>query len=224
MGAGGPVRRRGDERPAEAERVDNRPHVGDRSPDRTQRLLNRASWDTFAAMGAVRRFAVDGLDQAAIRSGHRRPGGCVVMALPLDLEFRTKGQLAVDVLASAFADGVSLDFACGDEVYGSCTELREYLEDRAQAYVLRVPSSSPLAPAPGVAATCAGAVRRLEGRLRWEVRCAGTGSKGQRWYAWAQFGLASPRHCLLMRRHQRTGELAYHYATCPRASRRGWPG
>lgn len=25
-------------------------HAGDRTPDRTQRLLNRAAWDTFAAM------------------------------------------------------------------------------------------------------------------------------------------------------------------------------
>jgi hypothetical protein len=25
--------------------------LGDRAPDRTQRLLNRAVWDTFAAMG-----------------------------------------------------------------------------------------------------------------------------------------------------------------------------
>ena len=33
---------------------------GDRTPDRTQRLLNRAVWDTFAAMGVVRRFAVAG--------------------------------------------------------------------------------------------------------------------------------------------------------------------
>ena len=43
---------------------------GDRAPDRTQRLLNRAVWDTFAAMGVVRRFAVAGLDEAA-----RRPAG-----------------------------------------------------------------------------------------------------------------------------------------------------
>ena len=38
---------------------------GDRPPDRTQRLLNRAAWDTWAAMGVVRRFAVAGLDEAA---------------------------------------------------------------------------------------------------------------------------------------------------------------
>jgi DDE superfamily endonuclease len=45
--------------------------VGDRTPQRTQRLLNRAMWDAFAAMGVVRRFAVAGLDEAA-RRGRRR--------------------------------------------------------------------------------------------------------------------------------------------------------
>jgi len=48
-------------------------HAGDRAPDRTQRLLNRAVWDTFAAMGVVRRFAVAGLDEAA-RRPEGRPG------------------------------------------------------------------------------------------------------------------------------------------------------
>src|ERR1039457_2010187 len=41
--------------------------AGDRTPDRMQRLLNHAAWDTFAAMGVVRRFAVTGLDEAARR-------------------------------------------------------------------------------------------------------------------------------------------------------------
>src|ERR1017187_4348326 len=49
-------------------------HVGDRTPGRPQRLLNRAAWDTFAAMGVVRRFAVAGLDEAA-RRPRRRGGG-----------------------------------------------------------------------------------------------------------------------------------------------------
>jgi len=53
--------------------------AGDRTPQRTQRLLNRAVWDTFATMGVVRRFAVAGLDEAARRSGRRR--GLVVGAL-----------------------------------------------------------------------------------------------------------------------------------------------
>jgi hypothetical protein len=45
-------------------------HAGDRSPDRAQRLLNRASWDEAAAMRQVKRHAVAGLDRAADR--HRR--------------------------------------------------------------------------------------------------------------------------------------------------------
>ena len=46
--------------------------VGDRTPDRTQLLLNRACWDTFAVMGVVSWFAVSGIDEAARRSGRRR--------------------------------------------------------------------------------------------------------------------------------------------------------
>jgi SRSO17 transposase len=157
-------------------------HAGDRTPDRTQRLLNRAAWDTFAAMSQVRRFAAVGLDAAARRNrrrgamvigaidetGQEKAGeatagvkrqymGCagrvangintvhlsyvrartghaligarqwiprgqiedpvssLVMGLPLDLEFRTKGQLAIDIFAGAYADGLAFDFACGDE-------------------------------------------------------------------------------------------------------------
>ncbi len=35
-------------------------HVRDRTPDKTQRLLNRAVWDERAAMAEVREFAVAG--------------------------------------------------------------------------------------------------------------------------------------------------------------------
>lgn len=44
------------------------------------------------------------------------PGTSAAMGLPPDLVFRTRGQLAIDTLAQAFADGVPLDVACGDEV------------------------------------------------------------------------------------------------------------
>ena len=46
--------------------------------DRTQRLLNHASWDTFAAMGVVRRFAARGLEAAARRG---RRAGMVIGAI-----------------------------------------------------------------------------------------------------------------------------------------------
>ena len=41
------------------------------------------------------------------------PVKSLLTGLPLDLRFRTKGQLAVDILHNAFAHGLSFDFACG---------------------------------------------------------------------------------------------------------------
>jgi SRSO17 transposase len=258
-------------------------YAGDRAPDRTQRLLNRAAWDTFEAMSQVRRFAVAGLEEAA-RRGRRRGGlvigaldetgqekagaatagvkrqymGCagrvangtntvhvsyvrektghaltgarqwipaehiddpvksLAMGLPLGLVFRTKGQLAIDICADAYADGLRFDFTCGDEVYGSCTQLREFFEGRGQAYVLRVASNFPLTLAGQAKVTCAEAVSGLlKHRRRWEVRSAGKGSKGERWYAWAWLATASPGHHLLVRRHLKTGDLAFHYCYVP---------
>jgi SRSO17 transposase len=256
---------------------------GDATPDKTQRLLNHASWDTMAAMSVVRRFAVAGLDDAARRNrraggmaagvldetGQQKRGtatagvkrqymGCagrvangintvhlsyvragtghaligarqwiprehiadpvtaLAAGLPPGLRFRTKGQLAADVLSEAYADGAAFDFILGDEVYGASPDLREYLESRGQAYVLRVASSFTLTLAGGTTMTCAQAVKRLaEDSRAWEVRSAGKGSKGRRWYAWAWIGTGSREHSLLARRHLKTGELAFCYCYVP---------
>ena len=233
--------------------------AGDRTPQRTQRLLNRAVWDTVAAMGVVRDFAVAGLDEAARRSGRRRGlrigavdetsqvkqgtatagvkrhyVGCVgkvangistvhlayvrertghaligarqwipaghltdpvkplAMGLPEDLVFRTKGQLAIDLLTETLTGGTRLDFVCGDEVDGSCTELREFCEQAGQGYVLRVPLELP----PHAGARChrdvrasrhpaaeghtpLGGPRRGQGFQGRALVCLGPGSHGQ---------------------------------------------
>jgi SRSO17 transposase len=144
------------------------------------------------------------------------PVKSLLMGLPTDLQFRTKGQLAINVCSAAYADGIGFDFACGDEVYGSCTQLREFFEAHGQAYVLRVPSNFTLTLAAGTKLTCAQAVTALlTQNRRWEVRSAGSGSKGPRWYAWAWIATVSARHHLLIRRHLKTGELAFHYCFVP---------
>jgi len=98
------------------------------------------------------------------------------MGITDGLAFRTKGQLAIDICADAYADGVAFDFACGDEVYGNCTQLREFFEDQQQAYVLRVASSFMLTLNPETRMTCAQAVALLAtDKRRWQVRSAGAG-------------------------------------------------
>src|ERR1700677_2803032 len=264
-------------------------HAGDATPDKTQRLLNHARWDTMAAMSVVRRSAMAGLDDAARRNrraggvraggldetgqekqgtatagGKRQYMGCagrvangintvhlsyvrqgtghaligarqwipceqvadpvtsLVTGLPPDLRFQTKGQLAIAICAEAYADGAAFDFILGDEVYGASTGLREYLESRGQAYVLRVASSFMITLAAGTSLTCAQAVKTLlKDRRKWEVRSAGDGSKGQRWYAWAWIGTGSAGHSMLVRRHLRTGDLAFHYCYMPQGQPSG---
>jgi SRSO17 transposase len=144
------------------------------------------------------------------------PVAALTMGLPLELEFRTKGELAIDIMADAYADGVSFDFVAGDEVYGACTTLRHFLEARGQAYVLRVRSAFTLTLAAGTTLTCAKAVaKHLKQKRRWSIRSAGAGSKGERTYAWAWVATAGPAHYLLVRKHLKTGELAFHYCHVP---------
>jgi hypothetical protein len=137
------------------------------------------------------------------------------MALPLELTFRTKGRLAIDITATVAADGFRPDFYCGDEVYGNCPELRAHFEANKQAYVLRVQKNFRITLPNGAVLSCDQAVKTLlqglKHKRRWEIRSAGKGSKGDRWYAWAWIATASPRHCLLIRKHLRTNELAFHY-------------
>ncbi|MGH3407462.1 MAG: IS701 family transposase [Streptosporangiaceae bacterium] len=145
------------------------------------------------------------------------PAKSLVTGLPLDLRFRTKGQLAIDIATEALADGITFDFFCGDEVYGNCTELRQFFEACGQAYVLRVPRTFRLTLPGNRGLTCADAAGMLARRKWPEVRSAGKGSKGERWYAWSWLATASPQHCLLIRRHLRTSELAFHYCFVPQS-------
>jgi SRSO17 transposase len=110
-----------------------------------------------------------------IPAGHiDDPVKSLLMGLPLDLVFRTKGQLAIDICAEALADGIGFDFICGDEVYGNCAELREYLEGRGLGYVLRVRSNFHLTLASEIRVTCAQAAGRLlEGGRRGLCRLDG---------------------------------------------------
>ena len=81
--------------------------------------------------------------------------------------------------------------------------------------MLRVPRNFRLTLAGGKRLTCADAAALLAASRRWEVRSAGKGAKGQRWYGWSWLATASPQHYLLIRRHLKTGELAFHYCFVP---------
>lgn len=128
---------------------------------------------------------------------------CRQAGIPDDRDFATKPQLAQQMLARAFAAGMPAQWVTGDSVYGHARQLRMWLEERPQAYVLAVSGQEYV---------------RLDGRPRqvktlvaalppegWTRRSAGDGTKGPRWYDWRWLPLAEPqapgwRRWLLVRR------------------------
>ena len=107
---------------------------------------------------------------------------CREAGIPDEVEFATKGELAQQMLARAFAAGVPADWVVGDTVYGY-DELRVWLEEQQKPYVLAVPETHAVwvqgRPQP------VGLLAALLPEEAWVVLSAGEGSKGPRLYEWA---------------------------------------
>lgn len=106
--------------------------------------------------------------------------------VPEAVAFATKGALAKQMLARAFAAGIPAAWVAGDTIYGS-DELRRWLEGQGRHYVLAVPCTHGLWTAG----------RQVEAQAladgvpdaAWARLSAGDGSQGPRWYDWACLAL-----------------------------------
>jgi SRSO17 transposase len=129
--------------------------------------------------------------------------------------FKTKPQLARDLLADLHATGVAPPWATGDEVYGRDSALRKFCEDNDIGYVFEVACSFAVQLTSGRSVRADQAVKLLQPDA-WNHRSAGPGTKGERRYAWAWLATTSPRHHLLIRRSLTDPtELAYFYTWVP---------
>lgn len=140
-------------------------------------------------------------------------------AIPDEIGFSTKPQLAREMLQRAFEAGIPRAWVVADSIYGSDRRLRMYLEEEEQPFVLAVASNEPLwwgGPDYRKAAEIAAA---LEARA-WKRISAGDGAKGPRLYDWAladlwRLQLTSEEqawgHYLLVRRSiDNPADLAYY--------------
>jgi len=105
-----------------------------------------------------------------------------------DVEFATKPELAMRMLARAIDAGVPAGWVTADEVYGQHSRLRRMLEERQMRYVLAVPVNQRLiAVVQGkVAELRADALAARLPVAAWKKISAGTGAKGPREYHWAR--------------------------------------
>ncbi len=128
-------------------------------------------------------------------------------------DFATKPTLAKALIDRAVAAQVPAAWVAGDEVYGADPRLRASVRGHGLGYVFAV-SANRFVP------TAAGPIRvdQLPNKLpkrAWQKHSAGAGSHGPRIYSWAWIALQpeddadTGHHHLLIRRNDRTCELAY---------------
>jgi SRSO17 transposase len=110
------------------------------------------------------------------------PVRCREAGIPEAVTFATKGELAKAMLARAFAAGVRAEWVVGDTVYGY-DDLRSWLEQLQQPYVLAVPATHPVWM--HGRAQPVGLVAALLPEEAWVPLSAGEGSQGPRLYDWA---------------------------------------
>jgi SRSO17 transposase len=145
---------------------------------------------------------------------------CREAGIPDEVAFATKGELAQQMLARAFAAGVPAEWVVGDTVYGY-EELRLWLEEQQKHYVLAVPETHQVwvqgRPQP------VGLLAALLPEEAWVVLSAGEGSKGARLYEWAWLQLPDEteatseraRWVLIRRSLAERGERAYYRVSGP---------
>ena len=167
-----------------------------------------------------------GLDRALYlpRDWANDPERRAAAGVPTAVAFRTKPQLALEMIEAALSAGVPARWVVGDEVYGNDGKLRRALEARPQAYALAVKSTEmpttwpPYAPPGQVTVSAVAAALAPED---WQRLSCGEGAQGQRLYDWAYVPLrpalrAGWVHALLVRRHPtETDEVAYYLVYAP---------
>src|SRR6266849_6214884 len=107
---------------------------------------------------------------------------CREAGIPDEVGFATKGELAQQMLARAFAAEVPAEWVVGDTVYGY-DELRIWLDEQQKNYVLAVPETHTVWVQGRQQPV--GLLAALLPAQSWVVLSAREGSKGPRLYDWA---------------------------------------
>jgi SRSO17 transposase len=108
--------------------------------------------------------------------------------IPVVVEFKTKVELAEEMLKRTFSNGFKPSWVIGDEVYG-CYALRRWLEEQEQSYVLAVASNYSVCI--GLRQYRVKEVLEKINASRWKKISVGKGTKGERYYEWFRIKINS---------------------------------
>jgi SRSO17 transposase len=154
---------------------------------------------------------------------------CRQAAVPDEVEFATKTELARQMLARAIDAGVPAAWVTADEAYGKDCKFRSWLEDRRIGYVVAVPCNQAVPASTGTSR--ADVLAAHAPKEAWKRCSCGAGAKGPRVFDWAAASLrcdedttpAGWSRWLLVRRSLALNskgehELAYYLCAAPAAT------
>ncbi len=144
--------------------------------------------------------------------------------IPADVRFRTKPELARELVARALDAGLPVAWVTADEVYGTDSAFRRFLEERGQRYVLAVKRTEVVTATRSDRVLGQATVESLGAAVPpdgWNRLSCGEGSQGPRLYEWAYITLDPAerpgwvRGVLLRRQPDRTDAVAFYRVYAP---------
>ncbi len=147
--------------------------------------------------------------------------------IPDSITFRTKPELAKQMIRRAQAAGLPIGWVVADTVYGHSTDLRLFLEEQGYPYALGVPSIEVVCvqTRAGLLVADVASIAQQAVRARdWQRLSQSMGTKGERFFDWArlpiaQAGIVDGCHFLVFRRClDNPDELAYFLIFAPPAT------
>lgn len=179
----------------------------------------------FLSYGTTKGFCFIDRELYLPREWTEDPLRCRQAGVPDAVRFATKPQLARSMLRRAHQAGVRFGWVSADTVYGGDKELRVWLEEQRQAYVLAVACTQKVCvqTEDGPRRLATEQVLAIVGGT-WHRLSCGEGAKGPREYDWSWVALneSAPggfgRWLLVRRSIAKPLELSYYLVSAPEAT------
>lgn len=119
---------------------------------------------------------------------------CRKAGIPDICQFKTKTQMALEMIKHAYENGIPFEWAAGDSVYGADKSIQKYLEEKNKKYMFAVSGKEYFWI--GYRQYSVKAVREQLDETKWVKISTGDGTKGEKMFEWqsAEVNCADSEH------------------------------
>ncbi len=140
--------------------------------------------------------------------------------IPEAVSFQTKPQLAQQMLARAWGEGIPMQWVVADSTYGNSPGLRNFIHEQQRYYVMEIPQTMHVRLTDEAAPQAVSELVSTIDVRQWQRLAFGFGEKGLNFYDWAAIRVTPTtddvgEQWLLLRRNLETGEITYYLSNAP---------